>query len=39
MPQNVTKRTDFMFKTGAIKIKPESRKDLFCCNAHGLGGA
>ena len=38
-PQNVTKYTDFMFKTGTIKVKPESWKDLFFPNAHGLPGS
>src|SRR2546421_708962 len=28
-PQNVMKYADFMAKTGAIKVKPESWKDLF----------
>jgi NitT/TauT family transport system substrate-binding protein len=38
-PQNVTRYTDFMFKTGAIKVKPESWKDLFFPNVHGLPGS
>ena len=38
-PQNVTKYTDFMFKSGAIKVRPESWKDLFFPNAHGLPGS
>ena len=38
-PQNVTKYTDFMFKTGTIKFKPESWRDLFFPNAHGLPGS
>ncbi|HZI83875.1 MAG TPA: ABC transporter substrate-binding protein [Casimicrobiaceae bacterium] len=38
-PQNVTKYVDFMFKTGAIKVKPDSWKDLFFPNAHGLPGS
>jgi NitT/TauT family transport system substrate-binding protein len=38
-PQNVMKYADFMFKTGAIKVKPESWKDLFFPNAQGLPGS
>ena len=38
-PQNVMKYADFMFKTGAIKVKPESWKDLFFPNAQSLPGS
>lgn len=38
-PQNVMKYADFMYKTGAIKVKPESWKDLFFPNVHGLAGS
>jgi NitT/TauT family transport system substrate-binding protein len=38
-PQNVMKYADFMAKTGAIKVKPESWKDLFFPNVHGLPGS
>ena len=38
-PQNVTKYVDFMLKTGAIKTKPDSWKDLFFPNAHNLSGS
>jgi NitT/TauT family transport system substrate-binding protein len=38
-PQNVMKYVDFMLKTGAIKVRPESWKDLFFPNAHGLPGS
>jgi NitT/TauT family transport system substrate-binding protein len=38
-PQNVMKYADFMFKTSAIKVKPESWKDLFFPNAQGLPGS
>jgi NitT/TauT family transport system substrate-binding protein len=38
-PQNVMKYADFMARTGAIKIKPESWKDLFFPNVHGLPGS
>jgi NitT/TauT family transport system substrate-binding protein len=33
------KYTDFMHKTGAIKQKPESWKDLCFDNVHGLPGS
>ena len=38
-PQNVMKYVDFMYKTGAIKVKPDSWKDLFFPNAQGLPGS
>ena len=38
-PQNVMKYVDFMAKTGAIKVKPDSWKDLFFPNVHGLPGS
>ena len=38
-PQNVMKYADFMAKTGAIKVKPESWKDLFFPNVHELPGS
>jgi NitT/TauT family transport system substrate-binding protein len=38
-PQNMSKYVDFMFKVGSIKVKPESWKDLFFPNAHGLAGS
>jgi NitT/TauT family transport system substrate-binding protein len=38
-PQNVTKYVDFMLKIGSIKGKPDSWKDLFFPNAHGLPGS
>ena len=38
-PQNVMKYVNFMSQIGAIKIKPESWKDLFFPNAHGLAGS
>ena len=38
-PQNVMKYADFMARTGAIKVKPDSWKDLFFPNAHGLPGS
>ncbi|HEY1328819.1 MAG TPA: ABC transporter substrate-binding protein [Casimicrobiaceae bacterium] len=38
-PQNVMKYVDFMLKSGAIKSKPDSWKDLFFPNVHGLPGS
>jgi NitT/TauT family transport system substrate-binding protein len=38
-PQNMMKYVAFMLKTGSIKNKPDSWKDLFFPNAHGLQGS
>ena len=38
-PQNVMKYVDFMLKTGAIKTKPDSWKDVFFPNVHGQPGS
>ena len=38
-PQNVMKYADFMARTGAIKVKPDSWKDLFFPNVHGVPGS
>ena len=38
-PQNVMKYVDFMVKTGSIKVKPDSWKDLFFPNVQGLPGS
>jgi NitT/TauT family transport system substrate-binding protein len=38
-PQNVMKYVGFMLKTGAIKVRPESWKDLFFPNAQALPGS
>jgi NitT/TauT family transport system substrate-binding protein len=38
-PQNVTKYVDFMNRTGAIKVKPASWKDMFFPNVHNLPGS
>ncbi len=38
-PQNVMKYADFMSRTGAIKVRPDSWKDLFFPNVHGLPGS
>jgi NitT/TauT family transport system substrate-binding protein len=37
-PQGVTKVTDFIYKTGMIKVKPGSWKDLFFPEVHDLPG-
>ena len=37
-PENVMKYVDFMAKTGAIKVKPESWKDLFFPNVLRIAG-
>ena len=37
-PENVMKYVDFMARTGTIKVKPDSWKDLFFPNVHGLPG-
>lgn len=38
-PQNMMKYVDFMAKTGAIKVRPDSWKDLFFPNAQRLPGS
>ena len=38
-PQNVMKYVDFMLKTGSVKVKPDSWKDLFFPNVHALPGS
>ena len=38
-PINTMKLVDFMYRTGAIKVKPASWKDLFFPNVHGLPGS
>jgi NitT/TauT family transport system substrate-binding protein len=38
-PQNVMKYVDFMLKTGTIKTKPDSWKDLFFPDVHALPGS
>ncbi|HUH92961.1 MAG TPA: ABC transporter substrate-binding protein [Casimicrobiaceae bacterium] len=38
-PQHVMKYVDFMLKTGLIKVKPDSWKDLFFPNAQSLPGS
>lgn len=38
-PQKISKFADFMYKTGTIKTKPNSWKDLFFPNVHGKQGS
>jgi len=38
-PQNVMKYVDFMFQSGAIKVKPDGWKDLFFPDAQTLPGS
>ena len=38
-PSNTMKMVDFMHKTGAIKVKPASWKELFFANMHELPGS
>jgi len=38
-PNNVMKYVDFMHKVGSIKVRPDSWKDMFFPNAHGLSGS
>ena len=37
-PLNTMKLIEFMYRTGTIKIKPDSWKDLFFPAIHGLHG-
>lgn len=39
VPKNIMKMVDFMHKTGGIKVKPGSWKDLFFANMHDLPGS
>jgi NitT/TauT family transport system substrate-binding protein len=38
-PNNVMKYVNFMYKVGSIKVKPDSWKEMFFPNAHGLSGS
>jgi NitT/TauT family transport system substrate-binding protein len=38
-PQNIMKYADFMAKTGSIKVRPETWRDLFFPNVHGTPGS
>ena len=39
VPKNIMQLVDFMYKTGGIKIKPASWKDMFFPNAHSMAGS
>lgn len=39
VPANVMKYADFMYKTGAIKVKPASWTDMFFPEVHGFPGS
>jgi NitT/TauT family transport system substrate-binding protein len=39
LPKNIMKMVDFMYKTGTIKVKPASWKDLFFPNMHNAAGS
>ena len=39
LPKNIMKMVDFMHKSGAIKVKPASWKELFFPNMHHLVGS
>jgi NitT/TauT family transport system substrate-binding protein len=39
VPHNITKYTDFMYRMGSIKQKPDSWKDLFFPELHSLPGS
>ncbi|CAM5453766.1 ABC-type taurine transport system, periplasmic component OS=Afipia felis OX=1035 GN=NCTC12722_03144 PE=4 SV=1 [Afipia felis] len=39
VPHNITKYTDFMYRMGSIKQKPDSWKDLFFPEVHSLPGS
>ncbi|MEI6205429.1 MAG: ABC transporter substrate-binding protein [Desulfuromonadales bacterium] len=38
-PLNISKFSDFMYKTGTVKTRPASWKDLFFPNVHGKPGS
>jgi NitT/TauT family transport system substrate-binding protein len=39
VPENTVKYADFMYAVGSIKVKPDSWKDLFFPEIHGLPGS
>jgi NitT/TauT family transport system substrate-binding protein len=39
VPKNLVPLADFMYKTGSIKVKPASWKDLFFPNAYSMQGS
>jgi NitT/TauT family transport system substrate-binding protein len=38
-PKHTTKYSSFLYKVGAIKVKPKSWKDMFFSNVHNLPGS
>ena len=38
-PKNIVPLAEFLLKTGSIKVKPASWKDMFFPNAHGMAGS
>ena len=38
-PKNVMKYVEFMHRTGTLKVKPSSWKDMFFPNAHAMPGS
>lgn len=38
-PRNIVPLAEFMYKTGSIKVKPASWKDMFFPSAHGMAGS
>lgn len=38
-PRSIVPLAEFMHKTGSIKVKPASWKDMFFPNAHGMAGS
>lgn len=38
-PKNITKYSDFLYRIGSIKVKPETWKDLFFPEIHHLSGS
>lgn len=38
-PKHTTKYSNFLYKVGAIKVKPKSWKDMFFSNVHNLPGS
>jgi NitT/TauT family transport system substrate-binding protein len=39
VPKNIMQMVEFMHKTGTIKVKPASWKDMFFPNAHSMAGS
>jgi NitT/TauT family transport system substrate-binding protein len=39
VPKNTVPLAEFMYKTGSIKVKPASWKDMFFPSAYGMAGS